>query len=313
MLQPPTTRPSVAPPSAEPLPPEVEVATPGAVLVVDEACRLRDRSPSAMRDAELSALTIGAVLPESLLATASMRRLVHEGSSLDALWLARGDTPIEGGLDERECGAMLMRLRAVVGTLVASLDVEEMIGAGPASAAVGSTRRREMARLLGAIDNLGHAFAPTGARTHVDLELVVRRAVDARRGSGQRRGITLHIDGVRDARRPRSGDEALLESGLSALVANAIDASSDGAIVRIGVEASLAAVTLTVEDDGPGLLKPGRSEVGAPFASTKRGGLGLGLVVAKRAAFVHGGELRVATRDRGHGVCATLWLPTSMG
>ncbi|MEO7092949.1 MAG: sensor histidine kinase [Polyangiales bacterium] len=313
MLEPPASRASLPPAVVETLPPEVEVSTPGAVLVVDEAGRLRDRSPRARLDPELDALVSGAVVPESLLAEPALRRLVHEGSALDAVWLPRGEEPLAGGLDERDFGAMLHRLRNVVGILVASVEAEDLIAAGPVSSQLGTTRRRETDRLVDALGSLGHAFAPTGARTYVDLELVLRRAIDALRGTAKRKGVTLRLEGARDARRPRTGDEGLLEAGLAALLSNAIAASASGAEVRVRAEASMAAVTLTIEDDGPGLLKPARGNVGAAFASSRRGGLGLGLVVARRAAFVHGGELRVATSERGHGVDATMWIPTAMG
>jgi len=212
-------------------------------------------------------LVTGAIVPQTIVDAAEGKRLVHEGSAIDALWIARGEPAVAGGLGERDFGAMLHRMRNAVGILVASLDAEDMIGAGPASSQVGTTRRREMDRLVDSLGALAHAFAPTGARSYVDLELVLRRAIDALRGGAQRRNVTLRLDGVRHARRARTGD--------------------------------------------PGLLKPTRGELGRPFASSKRGGLGLGLCVARRAAFVHGGELRVATRDRGTGVGATLWIPVA--
>jgi signal transduction histidine kinase len=311
MLEPPTSRASVAPASAEPLPPEIDMTTPGVVIVVDDAGRLRDRSPRAMNDPEIGALVTGAIVPQTIVESAEARRLVHEGSAIDALWIARGEAAVAGGLGERDFGAMLHRLRNVVGILVASLDAEDMIGSGPASTSVGTTRRREMDRLVDSLGALAHAFAPTGARSYVDLELVLRRAIDGLRGGAQRRNVTLRLDGVRHARRARTGDQGLLEAGLAALVANAIDATPGGGEVSVRVEGSTAALTITIEDDGPGLLKPTRGELGHPFASSKRGGVGLGLCVARRAAFVHGGELRVATRDRGTGVGATLWIPVA--
>jgi signal transduction histidine kinase len=326
MLEPPRSKPSVPPASAEAtsdvLPPEHEVATPGAVLVIDEAGKLRDRSPRALGDPELGALVTGSRVPPALLegvatrpgaGARGVRHLVHEGSSLDAVWLARDDAALAAGLGERDLEAMLHRLRGIVATIVASLDTEDMLGSGPASAQVGNTRRREVDRLVGALTTLGHAFTSNAGRSFVDLELVLRRAIDGLRGGAKRRDVTLQLDGARDARRPRSGDETLLTAAIVALVENAIDASPSGGIVRIAVEASMASVRIAIEDDGPGLLKPRRGEPGTPFVTSKRGGLGLGLVVARRAAFVHGGELCVATRERGTGTIASFWLPMAMG
>lgn len=286
------------------------MSTPGAVIVVDEAGRLRDRSPAAGEDPELSAISIGELVSASVLASADARRFVHDGSSLDALWFSRSASAVGGGLGERDFGAMLLKLRNLVGIVVASLDTEEMMGSGAASTQINSTRRREVDRMVDALAGLAHGFGPVGARSFVDLELVLRRTLDVARGPAKRRGVTLRLEGAREARRGRTGDEALLQAGVQALVANAVEASPDGGEVRIRVEAGPASVSIAVEDDGPGLVSPTRGDVGAPFASSKRGGFGLGLVIARRAAFLHGGELHVASRPRG-GTTGALWLPTA--
>jgi signal transduction histidine kinase len=295
---------------AAPLPPEVEVASPGAVIVVDEDGRLRDRSPRASVDPSLGALAIGEEVPQDVVRGATARRLVHDGTPLDALWFALGEPAPANGLDELDFAAMLHKLRSVVGVLVASLDTEDLVGAGPASSQVGSMRRREVDRLVDVVSTLGLAYGPTSGRGFVDLELILRRAMDALRGSALRRDVALRLDGASAARRPRSGDEPLLGAAIHALLTNAIEASDAGATVQVRAEAGPASVTLTIEDDGPGLLRPARGEPGSPFQSSKRGGIGLGLVIAKRAAFAHGGELHVATRPAGRGTSALLWLPT---
>ncbi len=296
---------------AAPLPPEVEVASPGAVLVVDEDGRLRDRSPRASVDPALGTLVIGELVPEAIQRGANAKRLVHDGSALDALWLSLGEPPPPSGLDERDFAAMLHRLRNVVGILVASLDTEDLVGSGPASSQVGSMRRREVDRLVDVVSTLGLAFGPSSARGFVDLELTLRRTLDALRGSAQRRDVQLRLEGGARARRPRTGDEPLLAAAIHALVINAIDASDAGGQVLMQVSEGPASITISVDDQGPGLLRPAKGEPGTPFQSSKRGGVGLGLVVAKRAAFVHGGELHVATRPAGRGVGALLWLPTA--
>jgi signal transduction histidine kinase len=299
------------PGGATALPPEVEVSTPGAVLVVDDAGRLRDRSPNAGRDPELGAVDLASVVPHVIVDAAQQRAMVHEGSTLDALWFAQGGTPPEGGLNERDFGNMLHRLRNAVSILVASLETEEMVGTGPVSTRLGTTHRREMDRLVDSLGGLGHAFGPGGGRSFVDLELILRRAIDSMRGSARRRGVNLRLEGARDARRGRTGDEALLQAAVDALLHNAIDASLDGGEIRVRAEGGPASVTLVVEDDGPGLMPPNRGELGLPFATSKRGRLGLGLSIAQRAAFLHGGELHVATRAIGRGVTASLWIPTA--
>lgn len=295
------------------LPPEAEISTPGAVLVVDDRGRLRDRSPRASNDPVLSSLELSTEVPRALIESADARHLVHEGSTLDALWFSGGDRAPSLGMSERDVDAMLRRMRNLVSVLVASDEAAAMVGEGPMSTRLGSTRRRELDRMVDALAALGHAYAPVGARAFVDLELALRRVIDSARAGARDRGVQLRLSGAREARRGRTGDEALLQAAVHALVSNAIDASPSGGEVHVRVEASKAAVSVVVEDEGTGLIAPPRGELGAPFSSSKRGGLGLGLTIARRAAFAHGGELRVATRAEGKGTAALLWIPTSAG
>ena len=304
-------RQSLPPGGVTALPPEVELSTPGAVLVVADGGRLRDRSPNAARDPELGAINIGAMVPAAMMAAASDRKFIHEGSALDALWFSRGEAAPSGGLSERDFGSMLHRIRNLVSILVASHETEEMVGTGPVSTRLGTTHRREMDRLVDSLSGLDHAFGPGGGRAFVDLELILRRSIDSMRGSARRRGVTLRLESARDARRGRTGDEALLQAAVDALVQNAIDATHDGGEIRIRAEGSPASVSLVVEDDGPGLLGPTRGALGAPFATSKRGRIGLGFSIAQRAAFLHGGELHVATREVNKGTTALLWIPTA--
>ncbi len=296
---------------AAPLPPEVEVASPGAVLVVDEEGRLRDRSPRASVDPVLGGLVVGEVVPEAILRGSTLRRLVHDGSALDAAWFPLGEAAPASGLDERDFASMLHKLRSVVGIVVASLDTEDLVGSGPASSQVGTMRRREVDRLVDVVSTLGLAFGPSSARGFVDLELSLRRTFDALHGTAIRREVQLRLEGGAYARRARTGDEPLFAAAFQALVLNAIEASDPGGQVVVRVAEGAASITLAVEDHGPGLMRPARGEPGTPFQSSKRGGVGLGLVVAKRAAFVHGGELHVATRASERGVCALFWIPTA--
>jgi signal transduction histidine kinase len=52
------------------------------------------------------------------------------------------------------------------------------------------------------------------------------------------------------------------------------------------------AVVLRLADDGPGLPERARSYLFQPFAgSGRRGGVGLGLAIARELAQAHGGDL----------------------
>jgi signal transduction histidine kinase len=82
---------------------------------------------------------------------------------------------------------------------------------------------------------------------------------------------------------------------------------------RVAVRVNGGQVTITIDDDGPGLSPEEIERVFEPFvrgeASRNRetGGLGLGLTLARAIARGHGGDVTLANRDGG-GLRATLTL-----
>jgi signal transduction histidine kinase len=93
------------------------------------------------------------------------------------------------------------------------------------------------------------------------------------------------------------GDEDLLERGFENLVRNAADAAAEGGgHVEVTAEVEGDRVVVRVEDDGPG-LPPGHPEDARPFFTTKAGGLGLGLPIARKVLLLHGGQLSVGDRE----------------
>jgi two-component system, NtrC family, sensor kinase len=75
------------------------------------------------------------------------------------------------------------------------------------------------------------------------------------------------------------------------LVHNAAQAVAAGGRLRISTHSNEGVVTLTVEDNGPGIPPHLRSEVFTPFFTSKPGGTGLGLPIVARIAHSHGGKV----------------------
>ncbi len=97
------------------------------------------------------------------------------------------------------------------------------------------------------------------------------------------------------------GDAILLEWALESLVKNAIDAlqGREGTItLRVGQESGAA--TLRVKDDGPGIPGEIRRAIFQPGITTKSGGWGIGLALARRVVEdSHGGELMLEPAEPG--------------
>ena len=104
------------------------------------------------------------------------------------------------------------------------------------------------------------------------------------------------------------GDEELLERAFENLVRNAAEAAGDGGgRVEIEAEADEDQLEIRIGDDGPGLSPDHPGEI-RPFFTTKTGGLGLGLPLARKILLLHSGSLRLADNPAG-GVTVLIQLP----
>jgi signal transduction histidine kinase len=68
------------------------------------------------------------------------------------------------------------------------------------------------------------------------------------------------------------------------------------------------AVTIRIEDSGPGIPEEILEKIFEPFYSVKEEGSGLGLSIAKRIIEDHGGEILVASKT-GKGAIFCIVLP----
>jgi signal transduction histidine kinase len=107
------------------------------------------------------------------------------------------------------------------------------------------------------------------------------------------------------------GDPQLLERAVRNLLHNAVQAEREAG--RPGpVEAAVTlgddGVTLAIEDRGPGLPPEIRERLFHPFATGRRGGVGLGLALTHRIVVLHGGRIRLDDRPEG-GTRAELFFP----
>jgi putative PEP-CTERM system histidine kinase len=104
-------------------------------------------------------------------------------------------------------------------------------------------------------------------------------------------------------------DPGRLEQALSHLVHNAIDASPDGAPVRIRLSARGHEAAIEVIDSGAGMSAEFvRTRLFQPFASTKESGFGVGAYEARALVAAMGGRIEVASRE-GEGSRFTVFLP----
>jgi putative PEP-CTERM system histidine kinase len=104
-------------------------------------------------------------------------------------------------------------------------------------------------------------------------------------------------------------DPVRLEQALAHLVQNAIDASPDGAAVRIVCGRRGREAAVEIVDRGEGMSADFiRTRLFQPFASTKENGFGVGAFEARSLIAAMGGRIEVDSRE-GEGSRFTLFLP----
>lgn len=114
--------------------------------------------------------------------------------------------------------------------------------------------------------------------------------------------VTFAIDGGEVV---VQGDVVLLSRAFENIIRNAIDAvsanvSADSGLreVRITIEGGVEP-RVTVADSGSGIAPGDAANLFLPFFSTKPGGVGLGLPLARKILLLHGASIRIDSRPEG--------------
>jgi nitrogen fixation/metabolism regulation signal transduction histidine kinase len=152
---------------------------------------------------------------------------------------------------------------------------------------------RRSAGLMAFIDSyrrLGDLPAP--AKTRVKLAEVMGDLERLMTPMAAEAGAT-YVAGQVPAGLTVEADPDLLQQALINLVKNAVEAvrGQAGAQVALACQVGEDQVAIAVEDNGPGLAQADSEAVFVPFFTTKAGGAGVGLALARQIAIAHGGRL----------------------
>lgn len=120
-------------------------------------------------------------------------------------------------------------------------------------------------------------------------------------------GVSLAVSGDPDL--VLDADGRKLRQALLNLVINAVQASPRGATVSLTSSRECMGARITVHDDGVGMTPEVLDRIRKPYFTTKEGGSGLGLAVARGIVEQHGGKLEIRSAS-GRGTTVSILLPT---
>ncbi|HKS29292.1 MAG TPA: response regulator [Pyrinomonadaceae bacterium] len=151
-------------------------------------------------------------------------------------------------------------------------------------------------------------------REPVDLNAIVRAAVDTMRGQATQREVAL-TSALPPAPLVVQGSPVRLEQIVLNLISNAVKFTEAGGQVTVRVEQSDSRASVVVEDTGVGIAPEFLPHVFESFrqadGSTTRqhGGLGLGLAIVRALARMHEGGVRAESDGIGKGARFIFTLP----
>lgn len=152
------------------------------------------------------------------------------------------------------------------------------------------------------------------ALSSVDLGGITRSLVESMTPASLEAGIAIELELAADSVLV-SGDPARLQQVLRNLLDNALKFTPRGGRVRIGMRRREGCAEVSISDTGQGIAPEALPHVFElfrqpdPARSARRGGLGLGLSIAKHLVKLHGGKLTAASPGAGQGATFTVSLP----
>jgi PAS domain S-box-containing protein len=151
-------------------------------------------------------------------------------------------------------------------------------------------------------------FRPT------NLFEVVKVSVNAQKPAAESRSINLDFTD-NDQNAIVFGDANRLQQIVNNLITNAIKFTDDGGHIGVGLETAGGQAVVTIRDNGRGISPDSLPNIFRQFSQSepsddiRKGGLGLGLSIAKILINKHGGTVEATSAGIGHGSTFTVTIP----
>jgi two-component system, NtrC family, sensor histidine kinase HydH len=158
---------------------------------------------------------------------------------------------------------------------------------------------------------LSYAADPSDRQSSADISAELRstaqRFAPDLRASGKQFLLDIAADlGTADA------DPVVLAQVFDSLMANAVEATRPGDLVRVSARRDGDSARIDFADNGAGIDAGQLQDIFKPFFTTKPRGLGLGLPLARRLMKRLGGSLDIESQA-GNGTRVRLQFPVHLG
>jgi signal transduction histidine kinase len=209
-------------------------------------------------------------------------------------------------------GGVAHEVRNPLFTISATLDAwEARLGETPHLRRYIVPLREEVDRLNRLMSDLLEYGKPHPLAVYPSpIAVPIAAAVADCRVSASGRGVTIAMS-IEDGLPDPPIDSARMEQVFQNVIANAVQHSPEGGVVRVEAKAAGSVVTCTVVDEGRGLQPDDVERVFAPFYSRRKGGTGLGLSISRKIVLAHHGEITIGNRTDGPGAVVTIAIPST--
>ena len=192
-------------------------------------------------------------------------------------------------------------------------------GAPPAADYARTVLERQVMQMVRIVDDLLDISRVTAGKLHlqrevVDIASVLAAAVDTARPAIDAGRHVLALD-LPAQPLPVFADPLRLAQVFTNLLNNAAKYAEPAGRIAVRVRAAAGEIAVSVADEGLGIAPEALSHIFEPFAQVDhslertRGGLGIGLTLARRVVELHGGRIEAHSEGLGRGSEFTVHIP----
>ncbi|MGG1686002.1 ATP-binding protein [Pseudalkalibacillus sp. NRS-1564] len=168
--------------------------------------------------------------------------------------------------------------------------------------------RAELDRMKNLVNQFVMMGKPTvSERTLKQLNPLVFETVELMKSNAHLHNVELEFD-ANTENITVCMDSSQIKQVLINFIKNAIEAMPEGGEISVHLTKNEENAVISIEDDGKGMSEEEVKQLGTPFFSTKRSGLGIGLSICFDIMEAHNGEIAIDS-EIGKGTKARLILP----